>query len=127
MHNKHMQGEALITFLFFVTIGIMIISAVAVILFVNELSASTVETGTDAYYVAESGMENALLTLLRNPSYTGETIAVGGGVATVTVSNLNQNTLIATATGSFANTIRKIEVQTVYNNATYTITSWKEK
>ena len=69
--NRDQKGQIFITMLFFVIIGVTIISAEAIVLFTNILSASTAEQGANAYYVAESSIEEALLRLNRNPSYAG--------------------------------------------------------
>ena len=115
------KGQVFVTLLFFVIIGITIISAETIVLFTNILSASTTEQGTNAYYVAESGIEEALLRLNRNPGYAGEVLTVGEGNAVIQVDNG-----IITATGTYANSIKKIQVQTVNNNGELKIVSWKE-
>ncbi len=117
----YQKGQIFITMLFFVIIGVTIISAETIVLFTNILSASTAEQGTNAYYVAESGIEEALLRLNRDPSYAGGVLAVGGGNVVIQVGN---GTI--TATGTYANTIKKIQVQTVTNNRVLKIVSWKE-
>ncbi len=115
------KGQVFVTLLFFVIIGITIISAETIVLFTNILSASTAEQGTNAYYVAESGIEEALLRLIRNPGYAGQVLTVGGGNAVIQVGNG-----IITATGTYANTIKKTQVQTVNSNGVLKIVSWKE-
>lgn len=119
------SGQALVTLLFFVLIGVTIISAAAILVYENVQSASVTEQGTYAYYVAESGVDEALLQMLRNPSYlgtpAGQPLSVGSGSVSVQVSNG-----VITAIGSYQNTVRKIQVQTVYNNYVLTISSWKE-
>ncbi|HEX7042244.1 MAG TPA: hypothetical protein VF189_03250 [Patescibacteria group bacterium] len=118
-------GQALITLLFFAVMGIVIVSAAAVILINNIQAASKVEMGTQTYYIAESGAEEAVLQLLRNPNYGGTTsISVDGGTATIVTTQGNPVTIVST--GQLGNFIRKIQVQTVYNNGTVTVSSWKE-
>src|SRR5437879_2153208 len=77
------NGQALITLVFFMVIGITIISAATLVLSTNVSSAGAAEQGMMAYYAAESGAENGLLRLLRNPGYTGESISVVGGTVTI--------------------------------------------
>jgi hypothetical protein len=91
---------------------------------VNILGGGTMQQGELAYYAAESGIENALLKLLRNPSYNGEAINFGSGSVITEITS--QNPLTIVATGKYYNTTRKIQVQTVYNNNVLTISSWKE-
>lgn len=118
------KGQALITLLFFIIIGVTITTAAAVVLLGNNSTTSTVEQGTTAYYAAESGIESALVTLLRNPAYTGETMSVGN--ATVIIQVTQGNPIVITATGTYANTLRKIQAKVVYNNNTLSVMSWKE-
>lgn len=107
--------------LFFVIIGVTIISAETIVLFTNILSASTAEQGTNAYYVAESGIEEALLRLNRNPGYAGGVLNVGGSNAVIQVSNGN-----ITATGTYSNTVKRIQAQIININGVPKIVSWKE-
>lgn len=119
------RGQALVTLLFFMVMGVTITSAAAVILIANIHAASKVEQGLTAYYIAESGAEEGMLQLLRNPQYAGtETISVDGGVATMSATQGNPITILSV--GKYNNFIRKVQIQTVYNNGKSTITSWKE-
>jgi len=124
--NSH-SGQALVTLLFFVLIGMTLISAAAVFVYENTKSASATEQGVYAYYAAESGVEEALLRMLRDPNYTGtpvgQPIPIGDGNVVVQVSTASG---LITTTGVYQNAKRKIQVQTVYNNNVLTITSWKE-
>lgn len=121
------SGQALISLLFIAIIGITVISAAVALVYGNTQSASVTEQGTYAYYVAESGVEEGLLRLLRNPNYSGtaanQPIAVGQGSAVIQV---NTTSGLITSIGTYNNTVRKIQAQTVYNNGMRTISSWKE-
>lgn len=122
--NIKERGQALITFLYIMVIGLTISSAAAVIMLINLMSEGTMEQGEAAYYIAESGIENAMLKLLRNPAYSGETLNVGGGNAIIEITS--QTPLTILSIGRYNNIVRKIEVQTLYNNNVLTISSWKE-
>ena len=118
------QGQALITLLFFVIIGITVITAAVTIVLTNSLAASNLEQGYGALNAAESGVENALLRLDRNPNYTGETLSVGAGSATITVSGSSPITILSV--GTYYNSIRKIQATVTNTNNAFTVTSWKE-
>lgn len=120
-HFKNSSGQALVTLLFFVIIGVTIISAQAIVLYTNVLAASTVERGIDAYYIAESGAEEAILRILRDPSYSGGQISIDGGTATIEVDSG-----VIISTGAHNNSVRKIKVETATNNGVLTIDSWEE-
>lgn len=120
-YNSREAGQAVVTLLFFMVIAISIITSIVIIVVNSATSGSNVEQGTVAYYSAETGAENALLRLLRDPSYSGETMNVNGATVTITVSS---NTI--TSTAKYANSIRKVQVQTLYNNNVLSVSSWKE-
>nr|MBI5455684.1 hypothetical protein [Candidatus Levybacteria bacterium] len=121
------SGQALVSLLFVAIIGITIISSAAILVYGNTQSASITEQGTYAYYIAESGAEEGLLRLLRNPNYTGtalgQSLSVGSGSVTIQVDTISG---IITSMGIYNSTVRKIQLQTVYNNGVRTISSWKE-
>jgi hypothetical protein len=114
-------GQAVVTLLFFMVLSITVTTAAVMIVLSNAAAASTSEQGGISYYFAESGAEEGLLRLLRNPSYTGETITYTNGSVVISVAG---GTI--TATGTAYNTQRTIAVQTAYNNNVLSVTSWKE-
>jgi|SRR6266571_155529 len=119
------KGQALITLLFFVIIGITVTSAAVAIIIVNSQNATKFQQGIIAYAIAESGAENSLLRLLRDPSYTGETLTIGNGTAIVAVRGVG-NAYIATSSGQIGNALRKVQVNATYSNNLLTVTSQKE-
>ena len=117
-------GQALITLLFFVLISLTITSAAIIIIIINSISVSRFQEGTLAYYLAESGVENALLRLLRDPNYTGEILTIGSGTAVITVTGINPKTVVVVSqNGNFK---RTVQAQMSYNNGYYTFSNWKE-
>ncbi len=117
------RGQALITLLFFVLISLTITSAAIIIIIANSLSVSKSQEGTLAYYAAESGIENTLLRLLRDPNYTGETLSVGDATVAIAVTGNNPKIVIATSSGNFK---RTVQAQMNYSNGYYTFSNWKE-
>jgi hypothetical protein len=121
MKAKNRQGQAILTLLFFMVISISIITAISLIILNNLSAGVNIEQGVVAYYAAEAGAENALLRMLRDPSYAGETMTVDDSDVVISV-----NGGVITSIATYANSVRKIEVQTVYNNNVLTVSSWKE-
>jgi hypothetical protein len=117
-------GQALTTLLFFVVISLTITAGAIIIIIANSTSTSKFQEGTLAYYAAESGVENALLRLLRNPNYTRETLIVGSATAEITVTGTNPITI--TSVGQNGNFKRTVQAQLSYNNGYYTVSNWKE-
>lgn len=118
------RGQALITLLFFVLVSLTITSAAIIIIIINHISVSRSQEGTIAYYMAESGVENALLGILRDPNYTGETLTIGTGTAVITVTGTNPKTVVSV--GQNGNFKRRVSAQMNYNNGYYTFSNWKE-
>lgn len=124
-----MKGQALITLLFFTVIGVTVTSAAVVMILVNSLSGTKQQQGEIAYEVAQSGAENGVLRLLRDPTYTGETLTVGsGGSATITATGNGtvNNPYIIVSKGTNGIFLRQVEVQATYLNNTLSVTSRKE-
>lgn len=115
------RGYTVVALLFFMTISMVIVTGIVIVVLNNALSISSFEQGTVSYYAAETGAENALLRLLRDPSYSGETLPIDGGSVVIQVGNG-----IVTSTATIANSVRKIQLNWVYNNNVLTITSWRE-
>lgn len=122
------RGQALLTLLFFAIIGITVTSAAVVMILVNSLSGTKQQQGEIAYEIAQSGADNAVLRLLRNPSYTGETLTVGSGSATITAtgSGTTNDPYIILSQGYFGTFIRKIQVTATYQGNVLNPTGRKE-
>lgn len=122
VYEKNHKGQVLVTLLMFVLVAMTVISSAVTIVIANTRAVSEVQQGIDAYYVAEAGAENALMRLLRDPSYTGETLpSIGDGTAVITVTG---STIISQ--GQVNNLTRKIQVNISYNNNQMVVTSWQE-
>lgn len=114
----------MIILLFFMSVAITVTSASIMSIIINSTSTNIFQLGTNSLSVAESGAENALLRILRNPDFSGENLTVAGGTVNVTVTGSSTKTIISQA--YVGNTSRKIEVVADYNNNILSITSWKE-
>lgn len=122
------RGQALITLLFFTVIGVTVTSAAVVMILVNSLSGAKQQQGEVAYSIAQSGAENGLLRLLRNPSYTGETLSIGSGSATIAVSGsgTTSDPYVMVSKGTNGSFLREVEVRATYINNLLSVTSRKE-
>lgn len=117
-------GQALVTLLLFMVIAITVSTAAVVLTITNSITASKVAAASHVYSVAEGGAENAILRLLRNPYYTGETLPIGDGVAEITVTGTNPK--VIRSTGIVGDFQRTIEIRIGYSNNILTIQSWEE-
>lgn len=123
-HLQAQSGQTLVILLVFITVAVMVMTA-ATLLSSYALTATTrSEQSAIALSVAESGMENALLRLLRDPAYTGETLTLAQGSATLTVSGVSTKTI--TSTGQVGSFVRTVTATASYSSGILTITSWVE-
>lgn len=118
------RGQILVTILVFSVIIISITSAAVAMIINSGRQSSAINTSFLAEQVAESGAENALLRLVREPSYTGETLTVGNGTATITVTGTTTKTL--TSVGVYGNFRKTVQLTVTFTNNVMTVTSWQE-
>lgn len=121
---KYQKGQTLILLLVFVMVAIAISTAATFIIATNSLSATTVSQGLVTKQMAEAGAEKALLQLLRNPSYIGETFSLDTGTVSATVSGTTTLTINVTAVNG--NYTKRVEVKATYGNNVLTLVSWKD-
>ncbi len=127
-YQKHLKqkGQALITLLVFMVMAVTITSAAVVTIVVNTQGSLKVQEGTTVLNAAESGAENALLRLLRDPNYAGETLSVGDSIVVITVAGTTTKTITSVATTADINFKRTVQVVAGYTNNILTVSSWQE-
>lgn len=118
------NGQALVVLLFYVIIAVTLSTTAVAVVVSNSLSVTRTEESGHALEIAEAGAENALLRLLRTPNYTGETLTVGGGNATVTITGAADKIIVSK--GSVSGFDRTIRVGVRFSDGVMTITSWEE-
>ncbi|MDO8609916.1 MAG: hypothetical protein Q7R95_05170 [bacterium] len=119
------KGQALIIIMILIAISTIILTETIQIMGSNTIGGTSLQEGNIAHQIAESGIENTLLLLLRNPYYSGETLPVGEGTANVSVTT-NNNIKTITSIGMINNFQRKITVNISYNNYVIRIIDWKD-
>jgi hypothetical protein len=125
MDNFWKKGQAMITMVFMMVIGVIVTTGAAYALLGNIGATTQQELGQLAYSTAESGLENGLLRFIRDPSYAGETITVDAGrIATITVSSGTPATI--TAVGTVGSVVRRVQATVQYINGVFTILTWDE-
>lgn len=122
--NLLQQGQTLVLLLIFMVVAIMITTASVAMIVTNIKATDKLSQGTTAMDVAESGAENAVIKLLRDPNYSGETLTVGEGQAVITITGTNPKAIVVK--GTLNNFTRTIQVIVDMTNNISTVTSWKE-
>lgn len=120
------NGQALITFLIFTVALFTIGMASVIIMIINTQTSEKLQQSFSALYTSESGVENALLRLLRNPNYAGEVLPVDTGNTTITVTDIGGGQKKIVSVGKNNTMIRTLEVIIDYTGNIMTIISWKE-
>lgn len=87
---------------------------------------TTLSLGEKSLMVAESGAENAILLLIRDPSYSGEPapLSIDSGTATITLTGTSP--IIITSTGVVGDMVRQVEVQVSIIDGIVTVLGWRE-
>ncbi|OGD86747.1 hypothetical protein A2164_01590 [Candidatus Curtissbacteria bacterium RBG_13_35_7] len=117
-------GQALVTLLVFTSAATIITAAATTITIINMQGSTKFAQGEEVYQIAQAGADNAILRLLRDPSYSGEeNLTIGNGTATITITGSSTKTIISE--GYIDNFKHKIEVVGTLSNNVLTITSWK--
>lgn len=125
MKKQQKKGQALISLLAFIAMASVITTAAVSVAIITARSGDDFSQGNKALTVAQAGAENAILRLLRDDTYSGETINIDSDSATIAVSpGISPKTITSTSTvGNFK---RVVEVVGAFSNNTFTISTWKE-
>ena len=118
------KGQTIILLLVFVLVAIIVTTASIISMSVNIQASEKVATGTATYDLAESGAENAMIKLLRDPAYSGENLQLSQGNLQITITGTNPKIIISAAT--INNYVRKIEVTVDTTNNVLSVIAWKE-
>lgn len=121
---KYQKGQTLVLLLVFVMVTIAITTAATFITATNSISATNVSQGLATREMAEAGVEKALLGLIRDPNYKGETFVLDLGTVTATVSGTTALTINSTAVNG--DYVKRVEVRATYSNNVLTPVSWKD-
>lgn len=123
--KNNQQGQALVLLLVFMVLAIIMTTMAVALVSINATAASQVEQGDMALKLAESGADNALLLLMRNPTYIGtKTFTLDSGQVIATVSGTNP--IIIMSEGRQGTFVRRASVSASFVNTVLTIHSWRE-
>jgi len=118
------SGQTIIALLIFMLVAMTITIASIAIAITNIQGNNSISSGQIALQNAESGAENAILLLQRNPSYSGGTMTLNNGTATISVSGSGTITIVSI--GSTGNFQRKVTVTASQSANVINVTHWSE-
>lgn len=118
------SGQTIIALLVFVMTAITLTATAAAVTAINTRTNNSFIAGEQARQNAETGVENAMQAILRNNGYTGETMTLTDGTATITVSGTTTKTIVSKGVnGTVSRTITA--TVTIASNA-MALNSWTE-
>lgn len=113
MKQRWQQGQTVTLLLVFTAVGIVLTTAAIGLAINNAHGNMIIHEGALAMQMAESGVENALMSLLRNPSYGGGTLSIGDQTATITVTGTSSK--LIRSVGEVGGYRRILEITASYN------------
>lgn len=125
MKHRKTNGQAIIILLFYMVVAITLTTTTVAVIVANSLAVTSTEESMHALEVAEGGAENAIIRLLRDTQYAGETIPLDGGEAVISVSGTTDKTI--RSVGNVGNFSRTIEVVAQFSaDGVLSVVSWQE-
>lgn len=118
------SGQTIVALLVFMMLAITLTLTAAMVVIVNTQSDTTDQQGEQALENAQSGVENALLRLERDDTYTGETLSLANGTATITVSGTGPLTIVSI--GHIGHVARTMTATAAVSGDVVTVTNWSE-
>ena len=120
--RKNQSGQSLVLLLFFVLMAMTFAVTAILMSIIGAGSIVSLESGVEVRQLADSGAENALLRLVRDPSYDGEVYPDGS----VTIDISETTPKVITVTANVEDFTRVVEVSTSYTNNVLSVLGWKE-
>lgn len=120
------QAGYVLTALLVFMVVILLITTTTVLVSISTLQGELFfDSGMRAVIAADSGAENAILRILRDPTYVGETMQIEGTDVVVTVSSGSPQLVTVVAdSGSFERTVQ-VELERV--EGMLQVNSWLEQ
>lgn len=124
--SKNKSGQVAIMLVLIIMVLSIITTAAVALAISTTKDTTTLSLGERALMVAESGAENTILQLIRDPNYNGEAapLSIGPGSATIELSGTSPITIMST--GVVGDMVRKIEVQVNIVGGQLTVLTWRE-
>ena len=120
--RKSEAGQTLVSLLVFSVVALAVTTTAISVTINTSQATQAVENRVYIQHAAQSGIENALLMLLRDPTYGGETITIDDVTIVTTIVGSDPHTITATADNArFSHTE---EAVVTYTNNILTISSW---
>ncbi|KKS73905.1 MAG: hypothetical protein UV46_C0058G0006 [Candidatus Gottesmanbacteria bacterium GW2011_GWC2_42_8] len=124
MKKYNSGGFALVILLFLMVLAVTVITAAVSLMILGSSSSTLLISGDSTKSIADSCIENAIIRLIRNPAYSGESLDINEGNCQITVTGLTDKTVSAQA--NYGNKKKRVEVNLNLNNNIISLISWKD-
>lgn len=122
---RRQPGHILVAVLVLMVVGITITTMALAVLVTSSQSLGGAMEADRISAAVEGGVENAILSVLRNPSYSGEeNLEIGGLLVDIEVTQGAQTTIRATAASG--NYSQRYQVVLERIGGVLTVTSWQQ-
>lgn len=123
---RNRKGEVAVMLILIIVVLTTLTTAAVSLAISTMRDTTTLTLGEKSLTVAESGAENAILRLLRDPGYAGEpsALSIGPGSATITVTGNSPYTIVST--GVVGSMTRTVQVEANIILGKLTVVSWRE-
>jgi len=114
------KGTALISLIMTSAISLVVLTGAVLVVVIQSRSSLAVRQNTQGQALADFGVENAAIRLLRDPNYAGESLNIDSNTVTISVAASKIN-----SSAKVGQIIKMVESGFQYNNNILTIFSWQ--
>lgn len=121
------EGQALIGVLAVVAIASVMVSSLVLTSIISADSSLKLRQSTNLINQADTAMQNAILRLERDPSFTGETLNFSAGQVIIEITGDNPKIVEAKSINFDNKILRKLHAEVNSdNNSAITVSNWSE-
>lgn len=120
------SGQILTSVLVFMAFGLSVIALSATLTIINIQNTGKLSRSEQASVYAEAGAEEAILRLIRDPGYSGGTLALSSDATIAIQIATNDTSRTVTSTATYSGFTKKIQAVVSLANSKATLISWKQ-
>jgi hypothetical protein len=124
--HKNSSGQILTSVLVFMAFGLSIVALSATLTIISMQNTAKYSQSEQASIYAEAGAEEAVLRLIRDPSYSGGNFPVATGATVVIQVATSGEIRTITSTATYNGFTKKVLAQVNLANSKVTLVSWKQ-
>lgn len=126
-HSHKDSGQALIGVLAVIAISIVLVSSLMTNSLISADSSLKLRQSSLALASADSYAQNALIKLIRDPNYTGETLTLDTGRVIIEITGDNPKSVLIKSTNSASDILRQLNFVVNYaSDGTISVVDWTE-